>query len=105
MEKIASQCMHEISGIGGQTGGFLGLGKQKDLSARPNVSVELTRSIASLRVELGIVYPQSIEESTRRVREKLIRRVSQLSGVRVAQVDIRVTYLAARNRREERVLL
>lgn len=93
VEKIASQCAYEIAGVGGRDGGFLGVGRQADLDARPKVSVELTGQIATLSVELGVEYPRPIEETTQYVRETLARRVSELAGVNVRQVDIRVTYL------------
>lgn len=104
VEKIATQCLQQITDVGGRSGGFLGLGKQADLDARPSVSVELSGAVAALRVELGIAYPRSITKVTQRVRQTLLQQVSDLSGVRVAQVDIKVTYLAARTHREERVL-
>lgn len=105
VEKIAAQCASEIPGIGGREGGFLGVGSHADLGSRPRARVELTGSIAVLSVDLGIEYPLPIEETTERVRETLVRRVSDLAGVDVRQVDIRVTYLVPQRGRKERVLL
>ena len=105
VEKIAAQCASEIPGIGGRGGGFLGVGSDADLDSRPRARVELTGSIAVLSVDLGIEYPLPIEETTERVRETLVRRVSDLAGVDVRQVDIRVTYLVPQRGRKERVLL
>ena len=81
------------------------MGSHADLDSRPRVRVELTGSIAVLSVDLGIEYPLPIEETTERVRETLVRRVSDLAGVDVRQVDIRVTYLVPQRGRKERVLL
>lgn len=105
IEKIAAQCASELSGVGGRDRGFLGVGGQADLDSRPHVKVELTGSIAVLSVELGIEYPLPIEETTERVRETLTRTVSQMAGVDVRQVDIRVKYLVPQQGRNERVLL
>lgn len=106
VEKIAAQCAYEIAGVGGRGGGFLGVGRQADLDSRPKVSVELTGKIATLSVDLGVEYPRPIEETTQHVREILARRVGELTGVSVRQVDIRVTYLVPHvSRQEGRTLL
>jgi uncharacterized alkaline shock family protein YloU len=105
VEKIAAQCASEIAEVGGSSRGFLGLGRQRDPSARPKVSVELTGGIATLSLELGIRYPASIAATTQRLREELRRRVTELAGVRVRQIDIRVGYLHAGAEAEERTLL
>ncbi|WP_238147504.1 MULTISPECIES: Asp23/Gls24 family envelope stress response protein [Micrococcaceae] len=105
VEKIAAQCASELSGVGGRERGFLGVGGHADLDSRPQVKVELTGSIAVLSVDLGIEYPLPIEETTERVRETLVRTVSDMAGVEVRQVDIRVKYLVPQQGRQERVLL
>lgn len=105
VEKVAAQCASEIAGVGGSGGGFLGMGRQHDPGARPRVSVELTGSIATLSLELGVRYPTPVAAITQRVREELRRRVTELTGVTVRQIDIRVGYLHGASPAEERTLL
>ncbi|WP_165313087.1 Asp23/Gls24 family envelope stress response protein [Rothia halotolerans] len=105
VEKIAAQCASEITEVGGTGGGFLGMGRQNDPEARPKVSVELTGAIATLSIELGVRYPASIARVTQQVREELGRRVTELAGVQVRQIDIRVGYLHGGSPAEERTLL
>jgi uncharacterized alkaline shock family protein YloU len=93
VEKIAGQVASEIGAAGGRSGGFLGIGAHSDLSARPQVDVELAGRTATLAIDLAIAYPVSIRQATDRVREQVTRRVHALTGVEVTRVDITVVAL------------
>ncbi len=92
VEKTASEILKGIPGVGGTTSGFLGIGGNDSLDARPSVSVTLSgRGV--LDVRLGLRYPLPISQTTESVRETLRTEVESLTGVAVRQVDIDVTWL------------
>ncbi|WP_434620330.1 Asp23/Gls24 family envelope stress response protein [Arthrobacter sp. A5] len=92
IEKIAGQVAGDASSAGGSSGGFFGIGAHADLSARPKASVELTGNIATLSVEVGMLYPVPLRQATEALRQR-IRAVTELTGVEVRQVDIKVSWL------------
>lgn len=103
IEKIAGQVASDESSAGGSSGGFLGIGAHADLSARPKASVELTGNIATLSVEVGLLYPVPLRRATEDLRQRIRGRVTELTGVEVRQVDLKVAWLttegAAQGRR------
>ena len=93
IEKIASQAASEVASAGGSSGGFLGIGSHTDLSARPKVDVELSGGTASVDLAITVAYPTPIRKVTDQVRQHLIDRVGELTGVEVTRVDITVSAL------------
>lgn len=93
VEKIAAQVASDESSAGGSSGGFLGIGTRADLSARPKASVVLTGNIATLSVEVGMLYPVPLRQTTEDLRRRIATRVTELTGVDVRQVDIRIAWL------------
>lgn len=93
IEKIAGQVASDESSAGGSSGGFLGIGTRADLSARPKTSVELSGNIATLSVEVGMLYPMPLRQATEELRRRIATRVTELTGVDVRQVDIRISWL------------
>jgi len=93
IEKIAAQVASDESSAGGASGGFLGIGTRADLSARPKASVELAGNIATLSVEVGMLYPVPLRQATEGLRRRIRARVTELTGVDVRQVDIRISWL------------
>ena len=93
IEKIASQAASEVASAGGSSGGFLGFGSHTDLLARPKVEVELSGRTASVDLAITVAYPTPIRTVTDQVRQHLIDRVGELTGVEVTRVDITVSAL------------
>ena len=93
IEKIAGQAASEVASAGGSSGGFLGIGSRTDLSARPKVEVELSGGTASVDLAITVAYPTPIRKVTGQVRQHLIDRVGELTGVEVTRVDITVSAL------------
>ena len=93
IEKIAAQVASDESSAGGSSGGFLGIGTRADFSARPKASVELSGNIATLSVEVGMLYPVPLRQATEALRRRIRTRVTELTGVDVRQVDIRISWL------------
>jgi uncharacterized alkaline shock family protein YloU len=91
IEKIASQAASEVVSAGGRSGGFLGFGSHTDLSARPKVDVELSGGTASVDLAIAVAYPTPIRQVSEQVRQHLIDRVGELTGVDVTRVDITVS--------------
>ena len=93
LEKIAGQIVRDETYAGGSSGGFLGIGRQADLSARPQANVELAGNIAALRVEVGLPYPVPLRQAADQLRERISSRITELTGVQVRQVDVTVSWL------------
>lgn len=93
IEKIASQVASDESAAGGSSGGFLGIGAHADLSVRPRATVELSGNIATLSVEVGMLYPVPLRHTTEILRQRIRVRVMELTGVEVRHVDIKVSWL------------
>lgn len=94
IEKIASQVAGEESVAGGSSGGFLGIGTHADLSARPKASVELSGNIATLSIEVGMSYPGPLRQGTNQLRQRIRSRVTELTGIEVRHVDIKISWLS-----------
>ncbi|MBA3527807.1 MAG: Asp23/Gls24 family envelope stress response protein [Propionibacteriaceae bacterium] len=94
IEKIASQAASEVSVSAGRSGGILGIGAHTDTTARPKVTVELSGRTATIEVETGVVYPTPLKQATGRIRDHIISRVQELTGVDVRRVDITIAWLS-----------
>jgi uncharacterized alkaline shock family protein YloU len=95
VKKIAAQAAGEASVTGGSSGGFLGIGSRPDFSARPRAEVELSGNIATLSVTVGLRYPVPLRQATEELRQRIMDRVTALTGLDVRQVDITVSWLTA----------
>lgn len=102
IEKIASQVANDESIAGGSGGGFLGIGTHADLSARPKATVELNGNIVTLTVEVGMLYPVPLRQATEDLRQRIRSRVTELTGVEVHHVDIRISWLSTADSRSDR---
>ncbi len=94
VERIAAQAVTEIDGVGGSASRVLGVavgGEDPDHSAK--VAATVTGDAAALTVRLSIRYPLSVLQTTDSVRDHLIRRVRELTGLAVERVDITVSAL------------
>ncbi len=106
VEKIASEVAREESSSGGASGGFMGIGTRADMSARPKTTVELTGNVAVLTIEVAMPYPAPLRQAAGRLRQRIMARVTELTGVEVKQVDIRILWLkSSRDAPARRVLL
>lgn len=94
VEKIAGQAAAEIGAVHGRAGGLLGIGAKDDSSARPDVDVDVRGAYADVSVKVGIAYPGSIRQTTSQLREHVVRRVKELTGVEVHRLDVDVSFLS-----------
>ena len=93
LEKIAGQVAKDETFAGGRSGGFLGIGGRADVSSRPQANVELAGNVASLSVEVGLPYPVPLRQAADQLRDRISRRITELTGVEVRQVDVTVSWL------------
>lgn len=93
IEKIASRAAGELEGVGGSSGGFLGIGAQGELSNRPKASVQLSGQIASIELTVGVKYPAPLQRIGEQLRKRVQSQVSGLTGLEVRQVDVDISWL------------
>jgi uncharacterized alkaline shock family protein YloU len=104
VEKIAARAVREVPEAGasaprvlGRTvpgAGHLGI-RGTDLDAAPKVSADVDGTVVYVHLSLSVSWPASVATVTRAVRERVSTRVSELTGLRVAEVHIAVTDLVA----------
>jgi uncharacterized alkaline shock family protein YloU len=105
VEKMAAQAAAEIPDAGAAAPRILGrsvtgaaaLGaRTTSLTALPKASADVDGSIVILNLSISVRWPASLPEVTSAVREHVRGRVSELTGLTVAEVSISVTDLATR---------
>jgi uncharacterized alkaline shock family protein YloU len=95
VEKIASQVVAEVSDTYGTSRGLLGWRDRVGSPVRPSVDVDLHADFVDLGVSVGLVFPVSLRAAADTIRDRVQRRVTELTGVPVRRVDIRITGLRA----------
>ena len=96
IERIATQAVTEVDGLGG-TARLFGDDRAAKVSAR------VSGETATLDVRLSIGYPLSVAGTTENARRHLQQRVGELAGLTVSRVDITVTALQTRAAEKRRV--
>lgn len=94
VERIAVQLLTEVENVGGAARRMLGVtvgGEDPDRDAQ--VTARITGGTVALEVRFSVTYPASVSRTTENARSHLIRRVEELTGTEVSQVDIVVTAL------------
>ncbi|MCT2587942.1 Asp23/Gls24 family envelope stress response protein [Actinophytocola gossypii] len=94
VERVATQAVTEVADVGGAAHWLLGEtlnGTPEKRSAQVSATVDDTT--AALHVRLSIAYPASVARTTEQVRDHLIRRLHELTGLVVTRVDITVVAL------------
>ena len=95
VEKIATRAASEVDGVGGvvQTGlsRLLPWSVGGDSPARASAEVGIDTVTVDLTV--SVLYPQPVAAVTNEVRSQVIRRLSELCGLRATEVNIAVPAL------------
>jgi uncharacterized alkaline shock family protein YloU len=92
--KIAAQAADEISAAGGSARRVLGVPVGDDAAAdKARADVQVDGSIVTARLRMSVAYPAPIRKTTRAVREHVVNRVSELTGLSVQEVDIDIVAL------------
>ncbi len=94
VERIAAQAVAEVERATGATRQVLGVSLgSTDESTRARVSATVDGGIVSVHAVLAVSWPHPVREVTREVRDHVTARVAQMTGLRVADVDIEVSEL------------
>ncbi len=104
VERIVRQVASESAQTGGTSGGVLGMGAHSDPTASPDASVELMGQSANVAVNATISYPTPIREATNQMRERIVARVKEMTGIDVTRVDITVNGLHRATSPDRKVL-
>lgn len=104
IEKVASQVVSEVEDVGAAAGGFLGIGGRRDFDGSPDVRAEVYGKDLVLEVRMGIRLGAPVEAVSRRVREHVVTQMANLTGLRVRQIDLAVTWVHEDIAAREKVL-
>ncbi|MFC4586783.1 Asp23/Gls24 family envelope stress response protein [Sphaerisporangium corydalis] len=93
LERIATRAVTEVDHVGGSSPRLLGVPLGRDTTGGPRVSAHVDGDLAIVRVTLSVDYPAPIRQVVDRVREHVMTRVREMTGLDARQVDIDVARL------------
>ncbi|MCW2877932.1 MAG: hypothetical protein JWQ95_2032 [Sphaerisporangium sp.] len=94
LERIAAHAVNEVDEVGGAAPRLLGMPLGRDATdTAPRVSAQVDGHLAIVRVTLSVTYPAPIRQVAHRVRDHIMTRVRELTGLDVRQVDIDIARL------------
>lgn len=94
VERLAAHAISEVPDAGGAAKRVFGMSiAGEDLDNAAQVSATILGQRATLDVRISVVYPASVGATTEAVREHLMRRVEEFTGISVRRVNITVTAL------------
>lgn len=102
LERIAARTVTEIDQAGGAARRLLGVPLGRDTAPRATAHVD--GQLATVQLRMSVTYPAPIREVTRRVRDQIITRIDELTGLDVRQVDIEIARLIRPGQEPRRVL-
>lgn len=97
VEKIAGRAASEVDGVGGvvQTGLSRLLPWTVGGDSPARASAEVGTDTVTVDLTVNVLYPQPVATVTNEVRSRVIRRLSELCGLRATEVNIAVPALVA----------
>jgi len=103
VSKLAARAAVEVPDAGGAAPRMLGKSlagvarlpgvRGTSLTTLPKTSVRIEGAFALVQMELSILWPASIPAVTQQVRQHIQQRLNEMTGLRVAEVTIKVTDL------------
>ena len=104
VSRIASRAASEVAGVGSAAPRVLGMAlaapgldrlgsRTDDLQALPTVAAQVDGRRVFVTVTASVAYPQGFQDTAQQVRDRVTDRVSVLTGLEVAEVDVHVTAL------------
>ncbi|MGB6455772.1 MAG: Asp23/Gls24 family envelope stress response protein [Streptosporangiaceae bacterium] len=104
VERIASQAVAEAEHAAGAGSRFLGMKLGRDTQDTfAQATARVDGQLATIQLTLSVIYPQPVRQVTRAVRDQVITRVGELTGLDVRQVDIDIASLIVPDRERRRV--
>lgn len=91
VQRLVSASAAEVSGTGGTHRRVLGLPVSG--ADRPVAEAEVNGDVVTAKVSLSMSYPCPVREVAAAVRGRVAERVEELTGLRVAEVDVAVMAL------------
>jgi len=112
--KLAARAAVEVDGVGAAATRLLGkelsggpldkLGmKSSELGALPSCSAQVDGHLAFVELSISVRYPMSVRQTAAAVRELITRKVGEMAGVQIVEVDIKVPALVGDLPRSQRV--
>jgi uncharacterized alkaline shock family protein YloU len=93
VEKIAARAVAEVDDAGGAARRVLGVRVGADGDGRARVTAAVDGGVVLVQAAMAVRWPAPVRAVTRQVRAHVTERVHELTGLRVAEVDIEVTAL------------
>lgn len=93
IEKIAEHAALEVSHVGSDAGGVLGIGARRDFSTHPSASASRYGEVVVLRLDVGIDFPRPLSTVLAQLRAHVGERVGELTGLTVGRMDVAVSWL------------
>lgn len=91
VEKIAAIAAGEVERASGIPRRLLGTTfGRPNTSTRPRASAKVEEKTVSLKVSVSVEYPAPVRDVAAEVRERVARRVYELTGLKVTEIDITV---------------
>lgn len=91
VERIVAAAADEIGRTAGTSRRILGISLGH--SERPNAQAEVNGDVVTATVSLAVHYPSPVRQVAAEVRRHVMERVEELTGLRVAEVDVKVASL------------
>ncbi|MDQ3752993.1 MAG: Asp23/Gls24 family envelope stress response protein [Actinomycetota bacterium] len=96
VEKIAGRAASEVDGVGGVQSS--GLGRFTDLFSGPEkretqAHAEVDRASTAVDLVVSVRYPEPVGAVANRVREHVVRRLHELTGLQVGEVNVTIPEL------------
>jgi uncharacterized alkaline shock family protein YloU len=103
VEKIAARAVREVDRASGAPRRLLGTSLGSSGSARPRADAKVDDRTVSLRLSMSVEYPAPVRDVAAEVRERVARRVYELTGLKVTDIDITVPVFVTERPRPPRV--
>jgi uncharacterized alkaline shock family protein YloU len=104
VEKIAAVAAGEVDRASGIPRRLLGTTFGRPTSTtRPRASAKVDVTTVSLKVSVSVEYPAPVRDVAAEVRERVARRVYELTGLKVTEIDVTVPLFLTERPRPPRV--
>jgi uncharacterized alkaline shock family protein YloU len=104
VEKIAAITAGEVDRASGTPRRLLGTRfSRPSASTRPRASAKVDETTVSLKLSVSVEYPAPVRDVAAEVRERVARRIYELTGLKVTEIDITVPLFLTERPRPPRV--